>query len=104
MFEKWKIARAVVKQIKRGEWSLEFNSTTNSCCTASRNELELWVGNGGYFCELSEASRLRSNAFGPLFRHYVWWAAARRAVRNENIKCRRERSLALLSSVLSELA
>lgn len=64
-------ARAVIRQIKNGEWEFRFNELVGHCCTAHRNGRELWVSNGGFFTDVD-----RSNAFGLLFRHYVWWAAA----------------------------
>ena len=66
-----KNANAVIAQLKAGEWEFEYNELCNKCCTASRNGYELWVGNGGWFCDVDD-----ENAFGLLLRHYVWWRAA----------------------------
>lgn len=76
----WKNAQAVIKQIKNGEWILRWNPISNEHLTAKRvnghsscEKDELWLGNGGFFVDVNN-----KNAFGLLFRHYVWWAAARK--------------------------
>lgn len=74
-------ARTVVAQLKRGEWEFRYNPLTRHCCTAHRGELELWVGNGALFCDICG-----KNAFGPILRHWVWWAAARKGRKMEDIK------------------
>jgi hypothetical protein len=74
-------SRIAIQQIRSGEWDFRFNDISDTCCTAHRDGLTLWVGNGGFFCEI-EGRR----AFGLLFRHYVWWAAARKARREEDAK------------------
>jgi len=68
---KWKNARAVIKQLRNNEWAFNFNEIENDYLTAKRNERRLWLGNGAFFCDVDDA-----NAFGYLFRHYVWWSAA----------------------------
>ena len=71
-------ARACVKQIKNGEWVPEYNPISRTHHTASRNGYRLWLSNGPFFCEVDEFEGERcSYAFGWLFRHYVWFAAAR---------------------------
>lgn len=72
-------ARAVVQQIRNGEWAFQYNSLCDLCCVAHRGEREMWVGNGGFFLDVDH-----SNAFGLIFRHYVWWAAARKARHQED--------------------
>jgi len=72
-------ARKVVAQIKRGEWIPEYNEYDDSHITAYCGEYELWIGSGGFFCEITEISGKRCRpAFGLFWRHYVWWAAARK--------------------------
>lgn len=67
-------ARAVIEQIRAGEWDFQYNPLTRSCCTATRGGRELWVGNGAFFCDL----RYGEPAFGLILRHWVWHAAARK--------------------------
>lgn len=74
MKKQWRNARAVSKQLQGGEWEFRYNELCGHCCTARRNDLELWVGSGAWFCEIRG-----TDAFGLIFRHYVWYAAARRA-------------------------
>lgn len=64
----------VIGQIKRGEWDFIYNPMTNCCCVARRGIRELWVGNEGFFCDVDGM-----NAFGLIFRHWVWLAAARKS-------------------------
>jgi len=78
---RWKNARAVISQIRNGEWKFRFNPYTRGCCTATRKGVELWVGNGGFFLDVGH-----SNVFGLIFRHYVWWAAARKARKEEDFR------------------
>ena len=74
-------ARTVVAQLKRGEWEFRYNPLTHCCCTAHRGELELWVGSGAFFCDIRD-----KNAFGLILRHWVWWAAARKGRKLEDMK------------------
>lgn len=74
-------ARTVVAQLKRGEWEFRYNPFTRHCCTAHRGKLELWVGNGAFFCDIRN-----KNAFGLILRHWVWWAAARKGRKLEDRK------------------
>ena len=67
-------ARAVIEQIRAGEWNFQYNPLTRSCCTATRGGWELWVGNGAFCCDL----RYGEPAFGLILRHWVWHAAARK--------------------------
>ena len=67
-------ARAVITQIRAGEWEFRYNPTTQCCCTATCGGRELWVGNGSFFCDL----RYGDPAFGLILRHWVWYAAARK--------------------------
>lgn len=77
--QRWRNAKAVARQIRNNEWKFYYNNIEKICCTARRNDHELWVANGGFFCDVDN-----KNAFGFLFRHYVWWAAARKARKQED--------------------
>jgi hypothetical protein len=74
---KFQRARLVIQQIKNGEWIPRYNDIDSGHLTAHRNGVELWIGNGAWFCDIKE-----TNAFGYVFRHYVWWAAARKLKRD----------------------
>lgn len=80
-----KNANAVIAQLKAGEWEFKYNPISKDCITAHRNGRELWVGNGGFSCDVDE-----SNAFGYLLRHYVWWKAAIWETRKANKEHPRE--------------
>ena len=70
-------ARTAINQIRRGEWKPIYNTTCRDHIHAERNGLELWLGNGPLFCEIR-----RGKYFGYFWRHYVWWAAARKLKRD----------------------
>jgi len=71
---KFKNAKIVIQQLRNGEWEFRYNSLCGHCCTADREGRELWVSNGAWFVDVDD-----SNAFGLIFRHWIWWAAARKA-------------------------
>jgi hypothetical protein len=81
MFERlvigYRNAKTAILQIERGEWNPVYNRECRQHLHAERKGLELWLGNGAWFCEIR-----RGNYFGILWRHYVWWAAARRLKRD----------------------
>ena len=69
---KWKNARAVIRQLRNNEWDFRCNSISDDFLTATRKGRELWIGTqGAWFLDVD-----KSNAFGLLLRHYVYWAAA----------------------------
>ena len=70
---RFKNARKVIQQIRSGEWVPRFNSFSCEHLTAKRDGLELWLGNGSFFCEIRD-----KDCFGLFWRHYVWWSAARK--------------------------
>jgi hypothetical protein len=80
---RYKNARVVVKQIKQGEWVCHYNSINGKCYIAKRKGVELWIGNGAFFCEIRD---VEPSSFGLIFRHYVWWAAARNLLKNQLVK------------------
>ena len=67
-------AKKAIAQIRAGEWDPHYNPLSRAHLTANRNGLELWIGNGAWFCEIRGGT---GNYFGLFWRHYVWWAAAR---------------------------
>jgi len=71
---KFKNAQIVIQQLKNGEWEFHYNRLVGRCCTAHREGRGLWVSNGAWFVDVDG-----TNAFGFVFRHWVWWAAARKA-------------------------
>lgn len=71
---RYRNAKKVVGQIRRGEWWPRFNPYTHCHLVATRGGLELWIGNGPFFCDIRIDGQ---PAFGLVWRHYVWWAAAR---------------------------
>lgn len=73
---RWRNARAVVQQIRRGEWEPQLSHPNGQIYVAVRGGRELWLANGGWFCDVDE-----TNAFGLVLRHYVWWCGARRLAR-----------------------
>tara|TARA_R100000951_G_scaffold22085_1_gene18337 strand:- start:2675 stop:2974 length:300 start_codon:yes stop_codon:yes gene_type:complete len=81
-YRQWLNAKYVVEQLKNDEWVFRYNSLSDKCCTAKRNDVELWVANGAWFCVIKTDPK----AFGLIFRHYVWWAAARRKTKEANNK------------------
>lgn len=85
----------MIAQIRAGEWTFVYNPLCGMCCTAVRKDLHLWVGNGGFFLDIRimRSSDADQNAFGLILRHYVWWAAARKATSEANRKFRGEDAL-----------
>ncbi|QHQ14555.1 hypothetical protein GMW39_00840 [Pectobacterium parmentieri] len=76
---RFKNARKVINQIKAGEWVPRLNTTDGEHYTAHREGRMLWIANGAFFCDLKEPDDYEDlMAFGLIFRHWVWWAAARK--------------------------
>jgi len=92
MFEKikrqWKNSNAIIKQLNNDEWKFIYNPLTRGCCDAEKDGLVLWVSNGAWFCEIQRQYPL---PIGLIFRHYVWWMAARKKTRQANRKFRKEK-------------
>lgn len=80
----YKNARAVVEQIRRGEWVPRYNTFRNDFLNAYKDGDELWLANGSFFCDINN-----NNAFGYIFRHYVYYAASRK-LRSEALKAYKE--------------
>lgn len=80
---RFKNARKAIEQIKNGEWVPRPNSMMRGVVTAYNKEgsLVLWLGNGPFWCDINRAGlseRESNNCFGLFWRHWVWWAAARK--------------------------
>ncbi|HAR38827.1 MAG TPA: hypothetical protein DCS09_09810 [Porphyromonadaceae bacterium] len=65
-------AKKCIKQIRAGEWVPKYNSLSRAHITANRDNKELWLSNGSFFCGIEGG-----NYFG-IFRHWVYYAAARK--------------------------
>lgn len=73
-------ARTAVQQIRRGEWVPRYNRFDGQHIVAHRDGMEMWIGNGAWFCEIT--GKGGTGYFGLFWRHYVWWAAARKMKRD----------------------
>lgn len=82
----YKNARAVVEQIKRGEWLPRYNPLVNDFLTAEKDGDELWLANGSFFCDVNG-----ENSFGYIFRHYVYYAGSSK-LRSEALKSRKKKT------------
>lgn len=85
-------ARAVVKQIKAGEWEVWYNPQSLEHLKARRKGVVLWIGSGGFFCTTMVTHLNDIDAFGLIFRHYVWWGAARKLKRDADRKVKDEKT------------
>lgn len=74
--QQFRNAKTCIAQIRRGEWVPEYNIYSRKHLTARRKGLELWLGNGAFFCDID------NTCFGLIWRHLVWWAAARKLRRD----------------------
>jgi len=74
---RYRNARKAITQIKSGEWTPEWNSLVGAHLAANRGDLVLWLGNGPFFCDIMRCGCC-GKYFGRFWRHWVWWAAARR--------------------------
>jgi len=79
--KRYKNAIAVTKQLKQGEWkfpdsvSVRPNGLPFALC---RGDYDLWIANGSFYCDIQESkTSADTNAFGLIFRHYVWWFGVR---------------------------
>ena len=70
-------AMAVIGQLQRGEWTFVWNPLSRSALTATRDGVEMWCGNGGWFTDF----RPSVNAFGYFWRHVVYHKGVRPAKR-----------------------
>ena len=72
-------AKQVIAEIKQGLWVPRYNNLMDTHPTAYLNGHALWLSNGPAFCDIEDL-----NAFGYLFRHWVWFAAAGKLYRDAN--------------------
>lgn len=78
-FIHFKNARKVVSQIRSGEWDAGVCLIDGEVYGTRLNGYKLWLANGPFFCDIKWYQYENCQpAFGLLFRHYVWWAAARK--------------------------
>ncbi|CBX44544.1 hypothetical protein P88_00330 [Erwinia phage phiEt88] len=76
-------ARIVIRQIKNDEWVPEWSEHSNEHLTALRGKYKMWIGNGAFFCEVIPRNEYDTpGALGLIWRHWVWWAAARKLKKN----------------------
>lgn len=72
-------ARSAIRQIRRGEWKVETGRINDPIYAATRCGYRLWLANGAFFCDVTDFNGGKCKpAFGLLWRHYVWFAAARK--------------------------
>lgn len=89
LIQQYRNARAIIEQMKRGEWEFtgsypyEFEADFK-CYRAKRHGVELWVANGGFFCEVYD----KPWELG-IFGHLVWHFGAKQGVRE--IEARKKR-------------
>lgn len=83
--QRYRNAKKCIAQIRAGEWVPHYNTPDKSHLTANRGNLELWIGNGGFFVEIMPCDVCY---FGLFWRHYVWWAAARKLKRDADKQAR----------------
>ena len=77
-----KNAIAVVRQIRRGEWVPHTWPDDGTFHYFKRKRLKIWTASGGWFVQLYDPN---VDAFGLFWRHYVWWAALRKAVKQADV-------------------
>ncbi|WP_330926321.1 hypothetical protein [Candidatus Sororendozoicomonas aggregata] len=90
LVRQYKNARAVIKQIKDGEWEFQWSQRSRQVYTATRDGYELWVANGPFFLDAKDPDGSEQNAFGFIFGHWVWFAAVRKAKKEAVRKFKRE--------------
>ena len=91
LIHNYKNAKAVIQQIKNNEWDFEISDYSERCYFGKKDGLQLWVSNGGFFCDIHKlniAGSIETNAFGYLFRHWVWFAAAKQAKNKSELNVR----------------
>ena len=71
LIHQYKNVKVVIEQINRGEWELNDGHE----CILVRKRFKLWIDDGPFFCDFYKPHR--PNAFGWIFRHWVWFAGVR---------------------------
>lgn len=82
--QEYRNAKKAVAQIQAGEWVPKYNELSRSHLYAIRGDLRLWIGNGPWYCDID------TGYFGFAWRHYVWWAAARKIKRDSDFAMMKE--------------
>lgn len=78
--QQFRNAQVCIAQIRRGEWTPRYNDIALSHLVArGPRRREMWIANGPFFCDVEVDGR---SCFGLIFRHWVWWAAARKLKRD----------------------
>ncbi|AMQ43668.1 hypothetical protein AMS64_22045 [Aeromonas veronii] len=90
--QQYRNAMAIIEQMKRGEWEFKghylYDFTPEfRCYTAERDNVELWLANGGFFCGVRD----KPWELG-IFGHLVWHFGAKQAKRALERKMRRQPS------------
>lgn len=90
MFEdfiiRYKNAKFVIEEIRQGKWKPQLNSGCGRHLVAThilykkefRRGEELWLANGPFFLTINAPHQKHQCPFGLFWRHWVWWAAARK--------------------------
>lgn len=89
MNQYYRNACRAVEQIRNGEWVPKYNCLRKKHLTAHRGDLELWLGNGPFFCAITQYGQ--PEYLGFFWRHYVYWAAARKLKRDADRAVKRAR-------------
>lgn len=76
--QQYRNAKKCVAQIRAGEWIPEYHSKSLGNAKATRGDLRLWLCSGVWFLEIQDSACNDLGYFGLFWRHYVWWAAARK--------------------------
>jgi hypothetical protein len=84
---RYRNAKKAIQQIKNGEWEPIYNSLAKAHLTAVKGELELWLSNGSFFCEIEGGSPY----FGLFWRHWVYFAASRKLKKDADRKMKEVR-------------
>ncbi|MFP1749211.1 hypothetical protein [Lonsdalea quercina] len=84
-------AKVVINQIKSGEWS-EKDLFSGVLYAVYRDGRKLWLANGSFFCDLVDPeTNEHIGAFGLIWRHWVWFSAARKLKRDTERRARKIR-------------
>ena len=89
-------AKKVVAQIHKGDWVGRYNPHSRSTLTIKNREgTEIWVGNTSFDCHVHNSDA--TNAFGFIYRHWVWWVA--QGIRKESTKRGRQDEQAAIAKL-----
>lgn len=68
-------AKQVVDQMRRGEWKVVDMHEGGGIFRIARGDVQIWVANGGFFCEIYKPFGSSPKFFGFVYRHWVWFHA-----------------------------